>query len=47
MKPPFEREFAERTTKKFTYGPGYNDNGLVFAGTTGNPVDEKNISSAF
>ena len=44
MKPLFERSFAERAAEKLAYRPEYNDNGLVFAGITGNPVDEKTLA---
>ncbi len=47
MVPLFEREFAERAAEKLAYGPGYNDNSLVFAGNTGNPVDEKTLARHF
>ncbi len=47
MVPLFEKEFAERAAEKLAYGPGYNDNGLVFAGCTGNPVDEKTLARHF
>jgi integrase len=47
MKPLFEKEFERRDYEKEAAGNDYNDNGLVFAAYTGNPVKESNLEEHF
>lgn len=47
MVPFFEREFAERAKEKIAFGPGYNDNDLVFSSYNGNPVKERTLNDHF
>lgn len=47
MVPFFKREIAERAKEKLEYGPGYNDNELLFASYNGNPVKERTLNEHF
>jgi integrase len=47
MIPFFKREIAERAREKLEYGPGYNDNELLFASYNGNPVKERTVNEHF
>lgn len=47
MVPFFQKEFDDRETEKKNYGPGYNDNDLVFASYNGNPVKERTLTEHY
>jgi integrase len=47
MVPFFKREITERAKEKLEYGPGYNDNELLFASYNGNPVKERTLDEHY